>query len=151
MTCPMSDPSDFHSEQGSNTDTHPYAQTGDPRKGGTAKNILNSIQTTILVVHRKRTQEAHNRVQDERLACDTTKARSPLPSVSRRNHLTPVPVTSSHELKRSYSELHQWEVGTQLFKVSFMFSFVVLMPINRKHFSLRLSWDMPHSLHQISY
>lgn len=35
MTCPMSDPSDPYSEQGSNTDTHPHTQTGDPRGGGT--------------------------------------------------------------------------------------------------------------------
>lgn len=39
--------------------------------------------------YKGRGHRGHNRVQDDGLACDTTKARSPLRSVSLRNHTCP--------------------------------------------------------------
>lgn len=54
-----------------------------PEEKSDSKNTWNSIQTMILVVQRKRAQGGYSRFQDEGLACDTTKARSPLPCASR--------------------------------------------------------------------
>lgn len=93
MTCPMSDPSAAQSRDPILTliPTHKQGTQGEEGQ----QKPSNSIQTMVLV-QRKRTQRGHIRVQDKELACDTTKARPPLPSASLRNHITPVPEINSY-------------------------------------------------------